>query len=589
MASFKAKIAVAKDGRNGALLKEIFRQHLPTGALVWIYYVAVLEHTVFQLGCDPTPVLQCLLERDGRLLRSVDLSQHVEGCARLLDSLESLSEARHVRRLSLVRRIYGMLAQSAIEAERSTSEAHDDILLRLIKHTGHSASSGRSKGPALVMNKLRALAANLRESTDNKLLVSYLAQSERAKGAIVSTVYSVAAAPERFASAKRALLHMPRQQLLALIPGITLHFAYQIKGKRSFAESHMNVWFQLLQQIEPKANIGKATLEAAMVPLAKALSVYDTPAAWIPPEILIEAMLLHQDLDVRLSSSTDRPPRFPTLLADVLLQIQAQPQKYSDLLGMALPLVAHHAGLGMLLRCIRTMEEQKLPLSTKINFEALVAKELERLRFRTDDVSESQLQKRAFALQACEKLSKVLSRMGHALPATTEDELVDLVGVRQFDNLLSNARVNHALPIAYRDATKDLPLMERVAMVHQLAHHYSHDTTRTHREVWRSIYYLYKYLMSNSLPIGPLFTKAIVHSSIIRPLSENRFVSARRLIWVCHLVARVEGNEVAARVENYFYTWRGDLIGRAKRIYIGVGGSKQGKAHVSTMKRLRLL
>lgn len=567
-------------------------QHLPSEATVWRYCVAVLEHTVFQLGCNPTPVLQCMLERDGHLLRSVDLSKTVDDCARLLDCLESLSEARHVHRSSLTRRLYGRLALLATETERSTSEAYDDVLLRLIKHTGHSVVSKASKAPASVTNLLHALAANLIESADNKLLISYLAKSEHAQRAIVSTINSVAAAPERFTSAERALLHMPRSQLLALIPAITLHFAYQIKGKRSFAESSqsrsMNVWLRLLQQVEAKEGTGKTMLEAAMVPLAKALSFYNTPAAWIPQEVLLRAMLLHQNLDVQFSSSTNKRPRFQALLADVLLQIQARPSAYRSLLDTVLPLVAHHAGLGLLLRCIRTMEEHKLPLSTTMNFQALITKELEGLRSRVESSSESRLQERAFTLQACEKLVKVLSRMGHALPATM-DEVVDLAGVRQFDNLLSNARANHALPIACRVATEDLPLMERVAMVHQLAYHYSQDTTRTHREVWRSIYYLYNYLASHSLPIGPLFTKAIVHASIIRPLSDKRFVSARRLIWVCHLVARVEGDEVAAQVENHFHTWRGDLIGHAKRIYIGVGGNKHGKAHVSTMKRLGLL
>jgi predicted RNA binding protein YcfA (HicA-like mRNA interferase family) len=103
------------------------------------------------------------------------------------------------------------------------------------------------------------------------------------------------------------------------------------------------------------------------------------------------------------------------------------------------------------------------------------------------------------------------------------------------------------------------------------------------------MYYLYKYLQTYSLPMGPLFSKAIVRISIVRPLSENQFVSARRLIWVCHVVARVEGEDVVRKLEKDFWEWRGDLIKHAKSVYVGVGGHPQDKAHIGTMKRLGLI
>ncbi|KAF2630084.1 hypothetical protein BU25DRAFT_363328 [Macroventuria anomochaeta] len=587
---FEASICVAGDSRTELLLKESFRQYLPSAPFVWKYYTAALRHTL-QLGCNPTPVLQCLLEEDGRLLRSVNPLQIVNDCAGFIACLDRISNTKRARKTSLVRRIFGVMAQSAAEARRSTTEAHDLILLRLIKHTGHSASYRGSERLVPTIRLLRALAANLRESAENRLLLSHLAQPVRVKGVIISTIRSVAMAPDGFASAERALFYMPRKQLLTLIPAITLRFANSPRSKRDSADPMrsqcMDLWLQLLDQVDAKANVDKALLKAAMVPLAEALHFYDAPAM-VPPEYFVRAMILHQQLDAEAPSTTSEPRRFQALFAEVLLQIQEQPRAYTALLDMALPIIARHAGLSLLLRCIRTMEEQKLPLSTRMDFESLIAKKLAMLHTSTDDLSESQLQSRAFTLQACEKLTKVLSRMGHALPARME-EVATLSGIRQFDNLLVHAKAKNALPIAYRDVTSDLSLMERVAMVHQLAHHYSQDTTRTHREVWRSIYYLYHYLRSNSLPIGPLFTKAVVHSSITRPLMENRFVSARRLIWVCHLVARVEGDEVAARLENRFFTWRGDLIGHAKRVFVGVGGGKQNKAHVGTMKRLGLL
>jgi hypothetical protein len=207
---------------------------------------------------------------------------------------------------------------------------------------------------------------------------------------------------------------------------------------------------------------------------------------------------------------------------------------------------------------------------------------LAQLTLPTASLSSTQAQERATILQACKRLAKVLKRTGNRLPAIKEEG-------RQFSNVLENARTNRALPIDCRDTTDELSLVDRIALVHQLAYHYSTDTALTQRQAWRQIYYLYRYLKSNSLPLGTLFTQAVARVSITRGLLENRFVSARRLIWVCNLVTRVEGDAVAAHVEAGFYKQRGQIINRAKGAYIGVGGSKYNKAHVGTMKRLGMI
>lgn len=582
---FRASTVVTGDSRTKLMWEDSFRKHLPSAPFLWKYYTVVLQHAL-QLGVDPTPVLQSLLERDGYLLRLENPLHSVDNCVEFMDCLDSLAETSNAREKPLIGQVLASIAQSATQAKRSTTEAHDAVLLRLILGIGQRASY---KGSASTTKLLYALAANLREIAENKALLSHLAQPKRIREIIVSTVCSVTAAPELFMSAERALYYTPRRQLLALVPTITLHFAKYTKAKsaESITMRRMNMWLQLLHQVDVKANAGKALLKAAMVPLAKSLAYNNSPRT-VSPDVLVKAMLLHQNLDTQVLSSTDEPHQLQEAFVHALLQVQTEPKVYSELLDMALPLIAHHAGLSQLMRCIRIMEKQKLPLITKTNFGAYIAEKLAVLHTATDNLTESQLQSRAFDLQACEKLANALSRMGHTLPVMME-EIAALSGVRQFNNILTHAKANNALPIAHRDATEDLSLLERVAMVHQLAYHYSHDTTRTHREVWRSVYYLYRYLLSNSLPIGPLFTKAVVHSAITRPLAENRFVSARRLIWVCHLVARVEGDEVAARVENHFYTWRGELIGRAKQVFVGVGGNKYSKAHVGTMKRLKLI
>lgn len=589
---FTTRLMVVGESITESQLKGAFRQCLPSAPLVWKYYVAVLQH-LLQLRRDPTPILQVLLAKRGHLLRVKNPFSSIDDCMIFMDCLDQIVETEAIlaRKVAMVHGIHRILAQLAAQADRSTTDTHDSVVLRLLQSIGCRASYEQLEKPNSTTNLLYTLAANLRMSAENDLLLLHFSKPKLVKGIIVSSVCSVARAPDRSASAQRALYYMPRQQLLALVPEITLRFANALRGKLNSADlsrsRRMDAWLQMLQHVDGKNDMDNALLTAATIPLAEALSACDSPAM-IPPEYALKTMLMQQKLDVQVPSTTDTKCQFQALLADVLLRLQTRPKAYSALLDTALPLIARYAGLSLLLRCIRTMEEHKLPLSTSINFEALIEAHLGALHESTEDLSESQLQSRAFTLQACERLINVLDRMGHALPAKKEEVAV-LTGTRHFDNILIYAEASSALPIAYRDATKEFSLMDRVAMVHQLAHYYSQDTTRTQRQVWRSIYYLYHYLHTNSLPIGPLLTKAIVHASIVRPLTESRFVSARRLIWVCHLVARVEGDEVAARLENRFFTWRGDLIARAKRVYIGVGGSKQSKAHVATMKRLGLI
>lgn len=155
---------------------------------------------------------------------------------------------------------------------------------------------------------------------------------------------------------------------------------------------------------------------------------------------------------------------------------------------------------------------------------------------------------------------------------------------RQFKRILDMAADGHALPLHIRCESVETLMKQRTEIIHQIAHQYSIDYTRSYLQNWRSIYYLYRYLKYYKLPIGPLFTKAVVRVCLTQPMTQNRFVSARRLTWVCELVARVQGEAVAKNIEYVFWTWRGNLIQQAKKTSDDSGGS--GPARISTMKRL---
>ncbi|KAF9731235.1 hypothetical protein PMIN06_012083 [Paraphaeosphaeria minitans] len=165
--------------------------------------------------------------------------------------------------------------------------------------------------------------------------------------------------------------------------------------------------------------------------------------------------------------------------------------------------------------------------------------------------------------------------------------ITELQSRRFFNHILARADDAYIVPLAYRNLTPDIPNEVQADLIHQFAHQYALDRTRSCQQNWRAIRYLYLYMKIQELPMQPLFTRTIVGVCITRPLSENKFVAQKKAIWVCRLVAQVEGVEAARRVEQYFWAWRGDLILQAKRDLIELG--QYDWAHVSTMERLKLL
>ncbi|KAH7137982.1 hypothetical protein B0J11DRAFT_500231 [Dendryphion nanum] len=158
---------------------------------------------------------------------------------------------------------------------------------------------------------------------------------------------------------------------------------------------------------------------------------------------------------------------------------------------------------------------------------------------------------------------------------------------RQFQHILARAKDAHLLPLNMQRQSFEELITSAVPILHQLAHQYSIDLTRTPKQNWRSMYYMYKYLKMNGHPIGPLFTRAVTRSLITHPLSQNNWVSSRRLVWVCDMVAKAEGEPVASKIQSVFWHWRGELISYAARRLHDVGG--HGRASVTTMKKLGLL
>lgn len=533
---------------------------------------------------SPVPVLRVLLEGEGLILRVPNGLYGLCDCAAFLDSLDLVWENDHAtRRKPFVHRILRIMAQLATEAENSTTDAQDHLLLHLIERMAHRV-------PHTELKTLCGLASKLSETAENKVLLSLLEETSLVQKFVASTIRGPILRdndlpPAGFAVAVRLLSNMLHQHLLSVVSATTLRLARRAQDHSRGLHVHqrsMKTWLHFIQQMDLKGGLNNKLLDAAIGALGQIPGDHINKVSPLADasKYFVQAMLLRQGIDLLIQYPAESLP-LNQILATVLRQLQIQPKAYTAFLDAALPLVARHAGPIACLQCLRTMVDESLPLSTKADLSSVIKHVLAELKLPAASLTSTQALEPASILRFSKRLDEVLRRTGHTLPATTE--------VRQFGNVLENARTNHALPIDRLNTAVDSTLMERVALVHQLAHHYSLDTTLTQRQAWRQIYYLYTYLDSNSLPIGPLFTKAVAHAAITRPLQENRFVSARRLIWVCRLVARVEGNAIATQVETDFYRERGEIIRRAKKAYIGVGGSRHDKANIGSTKRLGMI
>jgi hypothetical protein len=258
----------------------------------------------------------------------------------------------------------------------------------------------------------------------------------------------------------------------------------------------------------------------------------------------------------------------------------------SGVLELMIPLLDQSAGMKSVLELLQRIQTSGSALSNTKSLKKYSAQVAGRIAI-ADTSSEQKRQHVAHALRTCHHINQLLTDLNVDVRAPVV-ALARLQSRRQFDHIMRRAVDAKIVPLPLRNhLTVDLPSRAEVQLIHEFAYQYSLDRTRSHIQNWRSIYYLYKYIRQNRLRFDPRFTKAVLQVCIIRPLSENCFVGSRRLVWVCELVAEVEGTEAAKKIEEMFWVWRGDLIIHAKSTLIAAG--VQGRAHVNTMKKLGMI
>jgi len=614
---FKSRIAI-ENGPDQKLVYKAFTLSCPPCANMWAYNVLVVEH-LLRFKWDPMPLFT-LADQQNRPF--VLPPPYTLAHRRFLECVQEIS-ITFPKYKQEVHSLYMRLAEVAVNADNATNAVQDAELVSLCRQLWQASHFLDPKLDSATIGILCAVVSKIQDQHTGAALLSMLTKIYEKSGprhALMHMISQVSITRERWAVALNVLRCVPRTLLLDALPMLTLRLSYALERKTRVATSvhreRWNMWLNLLFQYEEVSGQDTSLLDVAIDALAKDVfhSVTKTSCARrfadrSRPETLLRAIIFalsEQDASytaakvimTQLIESTvvvtqNEPGKVEEKLAKMLLSFKKASLPYCKLTDAVAALLAQHGTTSSLAKFMTILQHNNFVMGDTTAVDAVIQKRVADLQQQTDSLSNAQRQHHALNLHNCRTVSSILNRIA-SVPAAKRQSVkattFSTMRARwQFEHIMNRADALRALPLAFRNLSADISPENRVTLIHQLAHQYSLDTTRTHRETWRAIYYLYRHLREHSLSIGPLFSRAVVRVSIIRPLSEHRFVSARRLIWVCHLVARVEGADVAKKIENDFWLWRGDLIKYAKRIHDSIGANRMEKAHIGKMKKLGLI
>ncbi|USP73372.1 hypothetical protein yc1106_00646 [Curvularia clavata] len=606
--NFRSKIVGMGDlspAERNRILVEAWRSCCPTRSDAWVYNTMVLEH-LGNLGCDPSNIL---CEQECFTLPPL----YTPESQSLISCLEKCSK-RFVHAAKVYHRMFMKLAESAESAEASKNLLQDAELLCIVRLALQGADSLSTEAKNTVAQSLAVVADKIHNSHVRSSLRSILVGTTNVEQATILLLARTAVDYDPCATVEQVLSGLPQKHLQSLISPITLSLATAFARNNRPSEHHghrLSTWLTVLESLDGRSahhKTGTAYFDVAIAAIIKRFFSSRDPGMW--SHVLLhplafrltqqEAYAAYRDRVLQLihafpalAHMQKEPLGFETILALVFSQMKREALPYASLIDMTVKVFARHADLFSIYRVLFALNQQGLALQSISRVHARVRKEIASLPDRPESLSQRERQHYAFHLRTSQGIVDLLAKLTSPSIAgslsDTRKQLSTLQARREFAEILDRARENRALPQMYANTSVDISASDRTILIHQLAHLYSLSATRSHRETWRSIYYLSHYLQSYSLPVGPLFTKAVVRAAIIRPMMEHRFISARRLIWVCQLVAKAEGEDVAKQIESNYWRWRGQLIRQAKRAHDDAGGDYRNKALISRMKGLGLV
>lgn len=596
--AFQRRIASAHElppADRAHLIGDAFHASCPVSG-AWKYSTQVVRE-LLHLKWDPKAILEQHSTRRFKI-------PHIY-TSQALDLMVCLEEFmwQYPHCVSEIHQIHVGLARTALN-QKSRNPYQDTRLLVLIKQLWHSAHlQGDLLDPGITQ-LLRSIAESFYNPNNTNIFSSILKNISRLQltACILRLVARVSREQGLLPFVANVLLCIPDKRVSEMVSGITLNYTKQMSvtngDKRAAARARLYVWLQLLHQLDASGEFSKhSAVETATATLTQ--YVFESRSQVIKRlPTLMSALLVNASQtaafeDIPMSKISHFIATFATMVEETdnlhaerifgmfISRMREKDVPHEALAQMVVECLTRYTSLTQIAKFLQVLCRRNLLLPDTACVERRIAKSLAAVQACSTGIDD------AFTLRTCSKMLSILSRI-----STVSEHLITKVDLlepqRQFRFILYHAQANHVLPLAYRSMNVNSPVEQRIALIHQLAHQYTTNLTLSHNQVWRHVWYLYRYLLENSLPIGPLFTKAVVRISIIRPMTENRFVSAKRLAWVHKLVEKTEGEEVAKQIELLFWHWRGEVIQNAKQTYISIGGDRQNRVHLGTMKKLGL-
>lgn len=98
----------------------------------------------------------------------------------------------------------------------------------------------------------------------------------------------------------------------------------------------------------------------------------------------------------------------------------------------------------------------------------------------------------------------------------------------------------------------------KVELLKRMAVAYANSSFLFPNVAFRHVYRCYT--LHRQFFLGPIsgeMSRALTIAGIVRPLQEQQWVSTSRIAWILKIVRKVEGDEVATRMDELIYKWRG--------------------------------
>ncbi|KAJ4291103.1 hypothetical protein N0V90_010301 [Kalmusia sp. IMI 367209] len=303
---------------------------------------------------------------------------------------------------------------------------------------------------------------------------------------------------------------------------------------------HFRKWFELLWRLDMR-NDTRTSFEMPLFQYA----FKSFANAWFnhryPPHTLVTALMYAlvghasfagddrlcdfiKSYSQTLIAQHDTGTSLNGMLARLVSDLGKRSMPNHGVLELMIPYISEHKSFHSVSNLLERVHKCRSMISNTAFLNQYSQRVLEEIKEDTDST------RLGYNLNAFERLLHAQHALG--VNTAVQDTRVEQAKARRsFEHILDRANAARIVPLAYRKVTADIPKEVQADLIHQFAHQYAMDRTRSCQQNFRSIKYLYRYLVTNELPIRPLFTQAAVDVCITRPLSEDRFVPQKKALW----------------------------------------------------------